>query len=201
MAAQPKRPAQATPGTRTRCHSVPIRRARTATPRCRIRRASRGQMLKGLTTATGDQAFELCLLASCLSAAEEYLADVAGRRLDRTAALCGGDLRPSSPSGHIMPIRVLHGRPASRPGLARISADIARQLSSTTATESDAQRPLEADAPLGRLVNDRQRGRTERRYAPAPRGIGARQRGLAGRGSFFRPRQCSLPVTATANPA
>jgi hypothetical protein len=46
-------------------------------------------MLKGLTTATGDQAFELCLLASCLSAAEEYLADVVGRRLDRTSALCG----------------------------------------------------------------------------------------------------------------
>ena len=51
------------------------------------------------------------------------------------------------------------------------------------------------------LANDRQRGKTERRYAPAPRGIGARQRGLAGRASFFRPRQCSLPVTATANPA
>jgi len=28
-------------------------------------------MLKGLTTATRDQAFELCLLASYLSAAEE----------------------------------------------------------------------------------------------------------------------------------
>src|SRR6266702_2738637 len=87
MAAQPGRPAQQPPAP-TRCHSVPIRRARTATPRCRIRRASRGQMLKGLTTATGDQAFELCPLASCLWAAEEYLADVVGRRLDRTPALC-----------------------------------------------------------------------------------------------------------------
>jgi hypothetical protein len=46
-------------------------------------------MLKGLTTATGDQAFELCLRASCLSAAEEHLADVVGRRLDRTAAYVG----------------------------------------------------------------------------------------------------------------
>jgi hypothetical protein len=45
-------------------------------------------MLKGLTTATGDQAFELCPLSSCLSAAEEHLADVVGRHLDRTPALC-----------------------------------------------------------------------------------------------------------------
>src|SRR6266851_492677 len=51
-------------------------------------------MLKGLTTATRDQAFELCLLASCLSAAEQHLADV----------IMSGDLRSSSPSGHIMPV-------------------------------------------------------------------------------------------------
>jgi hypothetical protein len=33
MAAQPKRPGQATPGTRIRCDSVPVRGARTAAPR------------------------------------------------------------------------------------------------------------------------------------------------------------------------
>src|SRR6266566_3587874 len=87
MAAQPKRLAQATPSTHTMplCTNPPRPGCHTTV---RIRRASCGQMLKGLTTATGDQAFELCPLASCLSAAEEYLADVAGRRLDRTPALC-----------------------------------------------------------------------------------------------------------------